>query len=139
MTADIDNFIDGFPHPTIIPIIGPPTYASLAELHVQLNANAASIFSNLGNGQLGLLALTVKPAVYTTLSATPFVVPANPGPQPVIAANATQYQIAQATSEHKEELRIWKEYQAADKALKQQLLAAINELYYKTLCNRITG
>jgi hypothetical protein len=34
---------------------------------------------------------------------------------------------------------MWKEYLSTDKALKQQLLAAIDDIYYRSLRNRITG
>jgi hypothetical protein len=84
MTISIDKIVDGFPHPNIAPIVGIPTYESIAELNLQLNANAASVQSNLGDGQLGLLALTVSPAVFNTLSAVAFVHPVNPGTNPVI-------------------------------------------------------
>jgi hypothetical protein len=71
MTISIDKIVDGFPHhPNIAPIVGIPTYESIAELNLQLKANAASVQSNLGDGQLlGLLALTVSPAVFNTLRA----------------------------------------------------------------------
>jgi hypothetical protein len=79
MTISTDKIVDGFPHPNIAPIGGIPTYESIAELNLQLNANTASVQSNLGDGQLGLLALTVSPAVFNTLSAVAFVHPVNPG------------------------------------------------------------
>jgi hypothetical protein len=47
--------VDGFPHPTIAPITGVPNYESINALNLQLNANAASVQSNLGDGLLGLL------------------------------------------------------------------------------------
>ena len=73
MTASIDSIVEGFPFPTVLPIVGEPNYESIAALNQQLNANAASVQSHLGNGVLGLLALTVSPAVYTTLSQDAFV------------------------------------------------------------------
>lgn len=138
MTADVESIVDGFPHNTISPVIGMPTYATISEVNLRLNANAASVQSDHGDGTLGLLALTVTPAVYSTLTDTPFELPINPGPNPGIPANATGAQIEANTRAHKENLRIWREYIATDKALKQQLLAAIQEMYYKTLRHRIT-
>ena len=35
--------VDLFPHPTVTPIDGLPTYESIKELHVKLNANTASV------------------------------------------------------------------------------------------------
>mgnify|MGYP006063398315 CR=1 FL=1 len=75
---DIEKIVEGFPRPNIHPIIGIPTYEGIAEIHIKLNLNAASVHSELGNGALGLLALTVTPAVYNTLAGVPFVPPANP-------------------------------------------------------------
>ena len=69
MTISIDKIVDGFPHPNIAPIV---------ELNLQLNANAASVQSNLGDGQLGLLALTVSPAVSTLLAPSPSCTPLIP-------------------------------------------------------------
>jgi hypothetical protein len=89
MPISANKIVDGFPHPTIAPIIGIPAYESIAELNLQLNANAASVQLNLGDGQLGLLALTVSPAVYNTLRAVAFQHPVNPGTSPIIPANAT--------------------------------------------------
>jgi hypothetical protein len=90
MPISANKIVDGFPHPTILLILGIPAYKSIAELNLQLNANAASMQSNLGDGQLGLLALTVSPAVYNTLSTVAFQHrPVNPGTSPIIPVNAT--------------------------------------------------
>ena len=84
MPSALYKVIDSFPHPTIQPIVGQPTYETLAEVHLKFNTNAASVHSHLGNGQLGLLFLTIYPAIYNTQSNIVFVPPANPGPYPVI-------------------------------------------------------
>jgi hypothetical protein len=31
------NILEGFPHPTITPVIGIPTYESIAEINLKLN------------------------------------------------------------------------------------------------------
>ena len=80
MTSSTDKIVESFPYPTIPPIIGQPGYDTIAEVHLQLNANAASVQSHLGDGALGLLYLTVTPAVYNTLSLIPFVPPPQPRP-----------------------------------------------------------
>ena len=69
MPSTIDKIVEGFPFPTIDPIIGEPNYEKIAEVHLKLNSNAASVQSNLGCGTLGLLYLTLKPAVYATVAA----------------------------------------------------------------------
>ena len=68
MLTTITKIVENFPFPQLSPIIGQPTYDSLAKLHLKLNANAASFHSNLGDGLLGLLFLAMYPAVYDTLS-----------------------------------------------------------------------
>jgi hypothetical protein len=115
-----DNPIEGFPHPTIPAVIGIPTHETIAEVNLQLNANAASVPSNLGDGAHSLLALTINPAVYNTLSAIAFITPA--GAQPIVA------QINGLTCQHVEAHHIWKEFLATNKALKQQLLAIVNDM-----------
>ena len=84
MPTAIDKIVDGFPFPTISPIVGASNYKKIAEVHLKLNSNAAYVQSNLGYGTLGLLHLTVSPAVYATLSATAFIAPVKPGAKPTI-------------------------------------------------------
>ena len=80
--------METFPHPTLPKTEGIPTFACINDLHIKLNANAASIQSDLGNGRLGLLYLTVTDDVYNTLSDTPFIKPANPGQIPTVPAGS---------------------------------------------------
>ena len=63
MPSSINKIVEGFPFPTIYLIIGVPDYASISEMHMKLNSNAVLVQSNLGCGTLGLLYLTVSPAV----------------------------------------------------------------------------
>jgi len=126
MTNSIDKIVDGFPHPNIAPIVGIPTYESIAELNLQLNANAASVQSNLGNGQLGLLALTVSPTVFNTLSAVAFVHPVNPGTNPVIPPGATTHVTSHLTRVFATQKAIFREYHATDNALKQQVIGCVD-------------
>ena len=112
---------DSFPHPTIDPIIGQPGYETIKPMHQKLNANAASVVSHLGNGRLGLLFLTVTPAVYNTLSANVFIPPVNPVPVAHYPLVATQFQIQAVNAIHVTNTRLFKQYDATDCALKQQL------------------
>ena len=63
MPSSIEKIVDEFPFPTIDPIIGTPDYESIADIHLKLNSNAVSVQSNLGCETLGLLFLTVLPAI----------------------------------------------------------------------------
>ena len=110
-----------------------PTFSTIADTKLQLNANAESVHSNLGNGQLGLLALTVALEEYRNLTDTAFIAPINPGPTPIIPTGATGPQIDRLEEEHIEATRNWKEYLATDTALKQQLLSAFDDMYCRSL------
>jgi hypothetical protein len=139
MATTVESLIESFPHPTVPSIEGPPTYESITDILQILNANAASVHSELGGGALGHLSLTVSTAVYATLSATPFVAPTNPGPTPAIPPRTTVTETNNVIRNHREELRIWREYQNVDAALKQQLINAIAKIYLRTLQHRHTG
>ena len=84
MPTAIDKSMDGFLFPTILLIIGALNYETIAKVHLKYNSNAASVKSYFGCGTLGLLQLTVFPAVYTTLSSTAFISPFNPVSKPTI-------------------------------------------------------
>ena len=135
----IDKIKHAFPHPTIDPIVGQPGYENIKQMHLCLNANAASIVSHLGNGRLGLLFLTVQPAVYDTLSAIPFVPPLNPAPVVTYIALATQHQIRAADAAHALATRLFQQYDATDRALKQQLLGAVDDMFVSALSDPHVG
>ena len=139
MPDTIENIVDSFPHPTLTPIEGIPTFATICQLQLELNSNASSVHSNLGDDQLGLLYLTVSQATYNELSNVPFVPPVNPGPVPSIRGGATAREAADERINHAEEKRLFKEYIATEKALKSQIIQAVDDLYIKALKHRITG
>jgi hypothetical protein len=131
--------VEGFPFPTINPILGKPNYESITALHQQLNANAASVPSHLGNGALGLLYLTVSLAVYANLSAAPFVPPTNPGPRPIILDDAQGPHIANIRTKSVEATELCKQYITTDKALKQLLVGAVDEMIIRRLQTNYLG
>ena len=106
---------------------------------MELNANASSTHSNLGDGQLGLLYLTVSKTTYDSLFDVPLIPPVNPGPLPIIPRNSNARKAADTRVEHAENKRVFNQYIVTDKALKSQIIQAVNDLYLKTLKHRITG
>ena len=134
-----DKIIEGFPHPTVQPIVGQPAFDTLKSLKLLLSTNAASVVSHLGNGALGLLWLVVSNTVYNTLSATPFVPPPNPGPVPIIPVGSTGAQITVITDNHTREAKLFHEFNNTDKALKQLLLGAVEDMFTRGLKNRYIG
>ena len=139
MATSVESLIESFPHPSILSIQGQPTYESITEVMRVLNANVASVHTDLGGGSHSHLVLTVSPTVLATLSATLFIVPNNPGPTPNIPANSNAQETNVITRGHREDLRVWREYINVDAALKQQLIKAVNPLYLRTLQHRHTG
>ena len=139
MPTSIDKLVETFLQPTIPPIVGVPTYETISKVIMMLSFNAASVSTNLGCGTLGYLVLVVTPAIYNTLSATPFVPPPNPGAAPTVPPGTTG--IAQtrirynfdATTSHYSQLRI------VEGALCQQLLGTVDDIYLWSLRTRNIG
>lgn len=139
MASSTEKIRDSFPFLTVDPILGEPSYESIKALHQKLNTNAASVRSHLGNGRLGLLYLTVTPEVYNTLSEVEFVPPPNPGPTVEYPDNATQYQIQATNKAYEKAAKLFNEYDACDRALKQLLLGAVDDMFINALCDRHVG
>ena len=135
MPSAIENIVNGFPFPSIPPIVGDPNYVKVAEVYLQINSNAASVHSNLGSGVLGLLYLTVSPSVYNTLPATDFTPPMNPDPTPEILVGYTTSQIDGLRYFHTTAALLFDKYELTDKALRQQILLAIDKLFVRSLRN----
>ena len=62
-----------------------------------------------------------------------------PNTTPVIPDERTQAQIAAITNTHKRESRIFHEFNNTDKALKQLLLGAVDDMFTRALKNRFIG
>ena len=138
MPFDIDKITAGFPHPTVDPIIGLPICQSVKELQVKLNANAASIYMNLGDGKHGLLRLTVYEIQYNTVALIPFIAPTNPGIL-IYSVNALIPKMAKEKVALDLATRSFREYVLADNALKQLLLNAVEDKYYRVLRDSLIG
>lgn len=139
MSAQIETIKESFPYPVIPKHVGLPTYDVIAAIHMKLKANAASISSTLGGGNHGLLGITVSRTTYLNITGHQFQAPTNPGALPTIPASQTGPQISEIVRQHKESLRLWREYNATQMALKQILLASFDEVYFKGLRDRHVG
>jgi hypothetical protein len=132
-SLDDSKISDNFPHKFIPPIVGQPTYETIKDLHLKLNENAVKVHSNLGNGLLGYLGVTVTPAIYNTLSAIPFDIPVNPGVAPVIPAGATGPAIHNIRVTFKEDFAAFKKYQDVCNAISALILTVIDPVYLAAL------
>ena len=144
MTTSSSKIADSFPVKTLTPIatsLTKPTYASLQIAQLQLNGNATSIASDSGDGILGHLQLTIKPAAYQAASQgnVPFIAPVNPGAAPVHANGATGAQIAETNRQWKEDRTIFRLYHEVDKALRNQVIDAVHPHYIRALHDNLLG
>lgn len=118
-----------FPHPHLTVIIGKPTYAGVRRLQKELYANAKTIPSLLGGGRNGHLALVMTAPEYLVLSNVAYVEPVHPGTQPVHPANATAAQITEANCQYDATLVQVALHVSVINALRQQILAAVDNKY----------
>ena len=88
-------------------------------MKTELFANAAVIPTTLGGGQHGHLGLIIQPALYETLSETPFMIPADLGNLPTFNPNLSYTAANRVTiiSEHKEQRRLYDTITNVDLAL----------------------
>ena len=88
----------------------------MTEANGFLNACAASVHCNLGNGTVGYLVLTAQPVSFLIALPTSFVNPVNPGvlilgdPAPSAAV------IGSLTHQHTEDMRVFNKYHSVDRA-----------------------
>jgi hypothetical protein len=139
MISSTEKIRDLFPFLSIDPILREPTYEGIKALHQKLNVNAESVHSHLGNRKLGLLYLTITPEVYNTLSDVEFHPPQNPGPNIEYSDNATQFIIQATNREHENATKLFHQYDSCDRAFKQLLIGAIDNMFINTLCDRHVG
>lgn len=123
------SIVAGFPIKTLSLLatagVSIPTFSTLTILQRELNDNAASVHSNLGDGNSGHLVLTYPPVDFAALPGhIAFITPNNPGQNPVVPAGSTVEQIRVIIRAHSNDLLDFNTYRSVDNALKQLLLAA---------------
>ena len=99
-----------FPYQQLTPIEGTPTYATLAVLQVELNANVAAIHTSLGSGKHGLLGLTLSEEEYKKYTNADWVSPTNPGETPNYAGLTEMVAVEEATGKFDANSRTWQEH-----------------------------
>ena len=75
----------------------------------------------------------------TLPNAQEYFKPQYPGPFQVSADTLTQAQVLQEKADWEEKIRLWREVKAVERALVQQLVAAVEPKYLKALRNHITS
>jgi hypothetical protein len=136
--AGIDYRNIFFEFPELDLITGEPNADSLIKLKKQLKSNASSVSSNLGDGLHGHLGLVSNPTDYALVSQVPFDTPAHPGPLE-IPTGTTATMATALRDQHNEAIRIFREFNGVEKALKQQIRKAINESYLLAIHDRTSN
>ena len=124
-----------FAFPNLTAINGEPDADILIKLKNQLKANASSVPSNLGGGNHGHLGLILSPQTYAMVSNLPFVQPAHPGPL-AIPVGTTAAMASVLREQHQENVRLFREVTGVEKALKQQILKAIEQQWLLAITDR---
>ena len=142
MPLNADQLLAVFPHPVLTKIVGKPNLVSITLQQSEHNGNLASIKSNLGDGFTGLMEISMKPEISSTIHPNNFAIPTNPGPAPdpnAIAAASTATNIADIYKAYALESDIYSEFVAAERISVKLALESMAELYYKTLKHAHTG
>ena len=137
-TSSVNYRETHFEFPTLTPIRGEPTADTLILLKKQLKSNAKSVPSNLGGGIFGHLGLVIPPDRYNLISNVPFIRPNHPGPL-VIPPGTAQHAAATMREIHAEQMCVFKEVNAVDQALIQQIIQAVESDFLSALRDRTTN
>ena len=138
-TSSVNYRETHFEFPTLTPIHGEPTINTLILLRKQLKSNANSVPSNLGGGgTFGHLGLVIPPNCYNLISNMPFVCPNHPGPL-VIPPGTAQHAAATVRNQHAEQMCVFKEVNAVDQALIQQIIQAVEPDFLSALRHHTTN
>ena len=139
MTSDIQNYADTvFEYDRLTKIHGEPTYDSLLKIKNELKANAQTVECSAGGGQYGMLGLVLTPEEYALLSNVPFERPDHPGTFQ-LPQGTTQVQARALEVTFNRRLREYKECRNVEKALKKQLIQAIDNTWLAGLRNTTTN
>jgi hypothetical protein len=128
-----------FPHATLTKIDDRPNNASLQQLKKEIYTNARAIYSPLGGGDNGHLALVMGSAAYQLRSGTAWIDPAHPGEQPPHDGNATQALIVATNRLYDNQVTGFQTFTTVRNLLQKQLLDAINNTYFSALEDRLFG
>ena len=99
----------------------------------------ASLSTTSGGGAHGHIGLIMTPALNLTLTATPFIIPLDPGILPQFPARTTTTEREQIIRQHKEDCRIFDNNTSMDDALKGQSIDTIEDTYRCEVRHKYTG
>ena len=130
--TDSETIKSNFPFPIIPRELVLPTFQIVNGVQNKSKANADSVSSSLCGGAHGLLGLGLSPATYHQIMGSHFIRSNNPG---ALTQNFTGTSVAMSEQirQHKEELRIFRQVENSDLALKSQIIDVFDETYLRGL------
>ena len=136
----VEEITAKFPHKSLPKILGEPSYETIHDMIEKLYANAASLQSPLGGGRHGHIGLLMSPQLYQTLSTTAYTAPTDPGEPPKFDDGFyTDQQRRNGINEHTRRTKLFTNHTNMDEALKNQIIASVQDAYLLRLKNRYTG
>ena len=130
----VDEILDQFSKKELTKIVGEPTLDSIQKLEEEVQENASMVNTSLGGGNHGHLGMVMAAPEYLTLEGTPFAVPQNPGYQPVFGPAVNTAALREgATNQWKEARYHYDTYKNVQKALRNQILEAVEDECVRSL------
>jgi hypothetical protein len=110
-----------------------PTFTFILTTHIELNANAALVYSARGDGLLGHPALTINSVDYKSRSKgnIDFDPPVNPPASPTHKDNTTEAEIAEDNRKHTALRREFVQWHNVDAVLRNLLIAAVPDIFWQ--------
>ena len=116
-----NTVLETFSKCPIQPLEGPPTHTYLRNLDGYLNAYAALVHSNLGNGKVRYLIFTAQPDTFLLVCTTPFIHPTNPGVTLILPNPALIFVvIGMLKRAYTKNLCLFNEYNSVNKSCKKK-------------------
>lgn len=137
VTTEADYKSTNFVHKDLTCRLGEPTLWSLLTSQGQIKANASSIHTTLGGGKHGHLGLVIYPAIYLTVSNTPYNRPIIPTLN--ITSADTQYVLTEKRHQHTTSMQLFKDTDAVERAIVQKIVNAVDEIYLTAIFNTSTN
>ena len=142
MPLNADQLLAVLPYPVLTNIVGEPNLKSITLQQSEHNGNLASIKSNRGDGLTGLMVISMKPEILSTIHPEPFAITTNPGPAPdpdAISAASSATKIADLYKAYSLRSNIYSEFIAAKQISVKLALDSMAEIYYKALKHTHNG
>ena len=135
----VEDIREKLPIKNIPAIIGETTYKAINEVREALHANAVAIPTTFGGGCNGHIGLITDAAIYATISTTAYARPTKPCPYAQHGPGNSAAAQADANAIQKEGRRIYDLDKNVDAALKQEIIAAVEDTYLSAKKSEVHG